>query len=588
MTLRAPFIALSVSLLILQGCSQQPLQQAETPLPAPEPEPAEEVIESLKPIPAETLYALLVAEIAGARERYDIALGNYMQQAHRTRDKAITARATRIARYLNVRQAALNSSLLWVELAPEDSEARFIAASELVQADRLGEALEHSVALLENRSTPLFETIAARAAKLTDTQRAPLRQRFEALHQQYPDNADIVVSLGLLQQQQGDLEQALQLARQAQAIKTDHISAAILEAILLTELEQPEQGLQRLHEALQQTPDNKRLRLQYARLLTDSDLAKAQEQFQILADQTPRDTDLLFSLALVSRERGMLAEAEQRFSQLLASDKHRSAAHYYLGRIMEEKGDDDAALMHYLQVSPGPDFLPSLLQSTDLLVRTDRAQTARERLNEARRVYPKQAERLYLLEAEVLSKHLKLEQASHLLSEGLQQTPNSIQMLYSRAMINEQLDQLGQLEQDLRTILKYDPNNATALNALGYTLADRTQRFDEALTLINQALQISPDDPAIIDSMGWVQYRLGNFEEALLRLRQAMRVLPDHEIAAHLGEVLWVSGAQEEARTVWRQGLQLKPDSRIIRDTLQRLAPDLSLTPETGAQSITR
>ena len=138
-------------------------------------------------------------------------------------------------------------------------------------------------------------------------------------------------------------------------------------------------------------------------------------------------------------------------------------------------------------------------------------------------------------------------------------------------MLNERRDLIAQTETDLRTILQHEPNNATALNALGYTLADRTDRYEEAFELISQALSLKPDDPAILDSMGWVHYRLGQIDEALLRLRQAMKMFPDHEIAAHLGEVLWVSGQQEEARSVWEEGMKLSPNSSIIPRAMERM-----------------
>jgi len=568
MTLRTHLAALIAGALILQGCSQLP-QQSEPDDTAAIPSAPVEL--PARAFPPETLYALLVAELAGSRERYDIALGNYMQQAHKTRDPGIAARATRIARYLNARQAALNSALLWVELDHTDMEAHFISASELAQAGRLNEAFDHSERLLEQGSTPIFPAIAARAVKATDTQRELLLVRFIELQQQHPENADLLVSLGLLYQQQKKLEEALQATEAALQLDDSLIPAAILEAKLLSMLKRPVQALARLDTLLLRHPNNKRLRLQYARLLANSDLEKAQAQFKILVEKSPDDPELIFSLALISNERGLIAEAESYFNKLLEHPKHGSSAHYYLGRIMEKRENFEQALLHYVKVKPGPDFMPALLQSTDIMVRANRIDLAHERLKNARTRFPSQAERFYLLEAEVLSKHMHLEPARDLLSEGLSQFPASTQLLYSRAMINEQLNLMQQLEGDLRSILKYDPNNATALNALGYTLADRTDRIEEAYQLISQALQINPDDPAIIDSMGWVQYRMGNLEESLLRLRQAMQAFPDHEIAAHLGEVLWANEQHDEAHKIWQQGLQLTPKSRIIREVMQRL-----------------
>jgi len=568
MTLRTHLAALITGALILQGCSQLPQQSEPDTAAAPPAAPAEV---PARAFPAETFYALLVAELAGSRERYDIALGNYMQQAHKTRDPGIAARATRIARYLNARQAALNSALLWVELDDANMEAHFISASELAQAGRLNEAFDHSERLLAQGSTPIFPAIAARAAKATDIQREQLLERFTKLQLLHPKNADLLISLGLLYQQQNQLNMALDATKAALQLDDSSIPAAILEAKLLSTMKRPAQALVRLDTLLLRHPHNKRLRLQYARLLANSDLEKAQAQFKILVEKSPDDPELIFSLALISNERGLIAEAESYFNKLLDHPKHGSSAHYYLGRIMEKQENHEQALLHYVKVLPGPDFMPALLQSTDIMVRANRLDLAAERLKKARARFPSQAEHFYLLEAEVLSKRMHLEPARGLLSEGLSEFPASTQLLYSRAMVNERLNLMGQLEEDLRSILKYDPNNATALNALGYTLADRTDRIEEAYQLISQALQINPDDPAIIDSMGWVQYRMGNLDESLLRLRQAMQAFPDHEIAAHLGEVLWASEQRDEAHKIWQQGLQLTPESRIIREVMQRL-----------------
>lgn len=569
--------AVALAAAMLQGCTSfpsAPNDQADTPPSPVEASAAEDVVElPNKPFQAETFYALLVAEMAGSRERYDIALGNYVQQAHKTRDPGVAARATRIARYLNARQAALNTSLLWAEISPDDLEARFIAAGELTRSGRLLEAVQHSNVLLEHNSTPIYQSIAARAAKTTDTQREQLLEQYQQLLIEHPKNTELLVGTGLLLQQQQQLEDALQLARRAIEVKEDLIPAVILEAKLLSQLKRPEEALKRLSELLNRNPEDKRLRLQYARLMAGIDLPKAKQQFELLAKQSPKDAELLYSLALINNELGELDAAQDNFTQLIEFDKRRSSAHYYLGRIAEKRQQWEVALKHYIQVEPGPDFMPALLQTTDILVRGNQAAAAHKRLSAARDRFPSQAERFYLLEAEVLSKHTHLNDAQAVLSDGLTQFPGSVQLLYSRAMVNEQLDLLAALETDLRAILKYDPNNATALNALGYTLADRTDRYDEALQLISQALQLKPDDPAIIDSMGWVQYRLGNYDEAVLRLREAMKAFPDHEIAAHLGEVLWVSGDKAAAQEVWQEGLKLTPNSRIIPSVIDRLNP---------------
>lgn len=556
---------------LLQGCSFLTSQASTADTTADENSPLEQPQAPERPFPAETLYALLVAEMAGSRERYDIALGNYIQQAHKTRDPGVAARATRIARYLNARQAALSTALLWAEISPDDLEARFTAGTELALSGRLEEAMTHSNYLLEHRGEGIYQAIAAQGASISNEQRDQLIQQYQALHKQHPKNTELLIGLGLLYQQQNQLEDALQMADKALDIDEQSMPAVILETRLLTLLDRQSEAIERISSLLKHHPENERLRLQYARLLATTDLEKAEQQFDELLKHSPNDPELIYALALINNERGDQEAAKGYFLELTAFDHHRSSAYYYLGQIAEKDQQWDLALQYFLQVEPGPDFLRAAYQSTDILIRGGQASAANKRMDVLRDQFPEQAERFYLLEGEVLSNHLKLTDAQKVLSEGLTRFPNSPPLLYSRAMINEQLDRLDEMEDDLRLIIKTDPDNATALNALGYTLADRTTRYDEAYVLIAQALELKPDDPAILDSMGWVQYRLGNYPEAIVKLQKAMKAYPDHEIAAHLGEVYWVSGQRDKAEEIWSEGLKLKPNSRVITEAINRL-----------------
>lgn len=576
-------IALSASLF--WGCAntqQSDVQQERTgasqpPQAVEEPvsEAVEEVVEVMpratREFPVETFYSLLVAELAGNRGRYDIELGNYIQEAHRTRDPGVTARATRIARYLNAHQATLNTALLWIELEPDNSEALYIAATELAQSGQLLDAFKHSEKLLALGSTPIFQNIAVRADQATDIQRESLLANFDRLLAEHPQDLQLLVGKGFLLQQQGKLEEALAEVDKALLLRNDDIAAAVLEAQLLYQLDRPEESLTRLLTLLQQNPQNRRLRLQYARMLANIDLEKAQEQFEILVRQSPDDSELILSLALVAGELGNTALARESFVRLLEMGEQSDSAHYYMGQIEAQDGNSDTALEHFEQVEQGPDFLPALNQAVNILIGRGDLAEAQRKMRDVRKRFEDQTEQFYLLEAQALARYQHLDRAEALLTQALTLHPSSTELLYSRAMINEQRDMIELTENDLRTVIKYQPNNAAALNALGYTLADRTDRYQEAYELIDQALSIEPNDPSIIDSMGWVQYRLGNYEEALLRLREAMKAFPDHEIAAHLGEVLWVMGETEEARAVWSQGLELNPDSDIIPSVMQRL-----------------
>ncbi|WP_353301229.1 tetratricopeptide repeat protein [Sessilibacter corallicola] len=556
------------STLLLAACAtQQPLVSDETIEEKAQTEP-EIVYKNFEP---ETFYSLMVAELAGDRQRYDIALRNYVQQAHQTRDKAVAARATRIARFLGARQVTLNSSLLWLELEPNNEEAQVIAATELAQAGRLSESIKLAKNLSEKDVDSLFLSIASRAEQSTDTQREGLIKEYTELLEIHPEKPELIIGKGLLLAQSGSVDEALKLAQGVLKDDPMNVPAAKLETNILRELERNDEAKARLSSMLEQDPRNLSLRLHYARLLTHDDIEGSKEQFEILNEQKPGDPDLMFSLALLNQELGLFDEAKALYSELIHTPNRGSSAHFYLGEIANAQGDTETALVHYQQVGAGQDFMLAINRASDILLSQNRLEDFGDQFNKLRRDFPQQEERLYLSQSNLLVRHAMLEEAVNILTEGLTFHTQSSSLLYARAMANEQRDLIHLTEEDLRTILNYDTTNATALNALGYTLADRTDRFEEAFELISEAFALNPDDPAIIDSMGWVHYRLGNYQQAITHLREAMKAFPDHEIAAHLGEVLWVVGEKQEAEAIWQEGLRLNPDSDIIPGVIERL-----------------
>ena len=196
-----------------------------------------------------------------------------------------------------------------------------------------------------------------------------------------------------------------------------------------------------------------------------------------------------------------------------------------------------------------------------------------------RRQVPARSEQLYGIEADILSSAGAGLAAMAVLNAGIEDFPDSSSLRYARSMLGQQQDDMALMEADLRAILARDPNNATALNALGYTLADQTDRLDEAYTLISRALELDPDEPAILDSMGWVLYRQGELQRSIEYLTRAYASFPDPEVAAHLGEVLWVSGEAEKALQIWRGALLKDANHPVLQETLQRLGIDDLNTP---------
>lgn len=519
----------------------------------------------------ETLFALLTAELAGQRNRFDIALSNYVQQANATGDAGVAERAFRIAEYLGAEQAALDSALIWARSAPSNIDAQRAAAVQLARAGRYDESMTYMEQVLQRQGDTHFDFLALSAAETDPDTRAGLLQGFDRLLSKNPDNSQLLFGKAILLQQDGRAEEALKLLEDS-AASSNEVSPILLRARLLQSLGRGKEAMPILQKGIRNNPDDKRLRLTYARLLVEQDrLDDAKGEFAKLVQENPNDDDLRFSLALVCLEAEAWEEAIVYLEELVERRSHVDAAHYNLGRAYEALSDNDRALQEYALVGPSNDYLPAQQRQAELLFAQQRSEEASARLAQARSAQPDYAIQLYLIEAEGLSNRSQVEPAWKVINEGLEQYPNDLNLLYTRAMLAEKRDDLAQLETDLRYIIQREPEHAMALNALGYTLADRTTRYEEARELIEKAHQLNPDDPAILDSLGWVNYRQGNLDEAERLLRQALEKFPDHEVAAHLGEVLWAQGKQRDARRVWRDALSATPDSPILRDTLLRL-----------------
>jgi tetratricopeptide (TPR) repeat protein len=563
--------ALLLAFVFLSGCQAlAPVSPGGTP-PVEGSTKAPEKPKVYSSFSEDTIFSLLSAELAGQRNRFDIALDNYVTQAVNTQDPGISERAFRIAEYLGADQAALDSSLIWAKNAPSDLEAQRAAAVQLARAGRYDDSMVYMEKVLLGKGDTHFDFLALSAADTDQDTRNGLMKSFDRLLLRHPKNGQLIFGKALLLQQDGDSQGALTLLEKNPP-EAGEIAPILLRARLLQSLNRGKEALPLLEKSIRKYPDDKRLRLTYARLLVEQDrMDDAKEQFSSLVQQYPEDDELRYSLALVCLEAKAWGEAKGYLEDLIARESHVDSAHLNLGRIAEERNDPQGALIEYALVGPGNDYLPAQLRQSDILMNNGRTAEAQNRLARARDEQPDYVIQLYLIEAETLSANKQDDRAWAVLDKALKQYPDDLNLLYTRAMLAEKRNDLAQMEKDLRLIIKRDPNNAMALNALGYTLSDRTTRYAEAKALIEQAHQLNPEDPAVLDSLGWVNFRLGNLNEAERYLRQALERFPDQEVAAHLGEVLWANGKQREAKQIWGKFLKNQPDSPILRSTIKRL-----------------
>ena len=522
------------------------------------------------PFPKDALYQLLVAEVAGYRGEYSTALEKYVDMALKTRDAGVAQRAAMLAVYLKRYEEALTTSKIWVEQEPDSIEARRYLSEQLLRIGDMEQAIVHMEAIKNLGGLANFESFAYSAANMDDKGREVLLEAMSRMLAEYPGDEQLMFSKAVLLEQSGQLEEALQLANQLLVSKKD-INVIVLKVNALKDLLRTDEALIFLESTLEELADKRRLRLIYARMLFEAErLVDAEKQYEQVHQQAPNDSDILFALALISMEQGKDESAKGYLNQMIRFNRRANEAHYYLGSIADKNDKIPQAISEYKMVGPGREYLAAQVRIAALLADQDRLDDARAHLENQRANNPERYNRLVMIEGQLLSERGHEAEFFELLEMVIKKQPENVELLYFRAMTGQSLGRLDVLEQDLLRVIEIDPGNADAMNALGYTLADQTDRHDEALILIERALEIKPNEAAFIDSLGWVQYRLENYKDAVANLRKALLLFDNDEVAAHLGEVLWVSGEQQEARNVWQKALDARPDSDILKRVIKR------------------
>lgn len=518
------------------------------------------------------LYDLLVAEFAGQRSNLRLAAYNYLQAARRTQDPRLARRATHFAIYAHDQNTALEAASLWVALAPEDSEAQQSIAALLIRQGEVDAAypyLETIIITLEEGKQSALLLVANLLSRDKNKERA--LATMAKLIEPMPDDPHALYAYASLANNIGNNQEAIQTLERLIEIHGESRMALVLQAKVLDAMGQDEAALGRIARAVELEPDEYQLRLTYARMLVNlQKYPEAREQFRILGKQVQNNGDVLYALGLLALQAEDFDEAEYLFKRLVELDQHRDEAYFSLGEIAETKKQPNQAIKWFESVSEGKLYLDARLRAALIINKEQGLAAARDYLHKIPIHAQDEETRLIMIEGELLRNNEQFDEAMTIYNEGLERYPGDHKLLFVRAMLAERLNHLEMMESDLREILKQDPDNVQVLNALGYTLADRTLRYQEAYEYIRRALELSPDDPAIIDSMGWVLYRLGRYQESIKYLQRAADMQQDGEIAAHLGEVLWVSGNHDEARRVWDRALKFAPDHEILRQTIKR------------------
>lgn len=562
--------ALLASVLSACAITSAPAPVAQAPVPAPEAAYPKLALSN------DILFGVLASEIAAQRGAAAASAPTVLALAQRTRDPRLARRAAEFALTANRLDEAIRALKLWQELEPASDNAQYQLIAALLRAGRLSEAtpgVQAQLAARPHEAPQVFMHLAGLLSRQPD--KAGAYAMMKTLLAPYPSVAEGHFALMITAQEAGDdaMAQAEMATLATLAPAWDYPVGWQVERLRQTS---PEAALSLLERELARRPQaGLELRLSYPRLLV---MVKrydaARDAFVQLSNKYPHQPEVAYAIGVLSYELKDYEEAERSLRDALALGyREPDFVRFTLGQMAEERKLPQEAVNWYEAITSGPQ-LPQAQSRLAVLEaedgKLDAALARLERLADMQNT-PRPAR--VLAQAQLARNAEQPDRALAILSAALAKDGNVAEWRYERALLLDDRERVAEAERDLRAYLKLKPKSAQGLNALGYILANRTSRIREARELVSRALKLDPDNPMILDSMGWVEYRSGKLEAALRYLQRAHHLMPDPEIAAHLGEVLWKMGREAEARELWARSLEANPDSDLIRRTQQRFIP---------------
>jgi len=524
-------------------------------------------------IDADVLYMLMMAEIAGQREQYGVALEGYLQAAKRVSDPKIAERAAKIAFFLKDNQKADEAVTLWLANDPQNLTARKLAVFVAVRKADAKQAIKHLEYLL--KADPAgFEGVLIDVVKLMGREGGHLSSDslLAGLGSKHPDNATILYVQAYVAMQNKQLNVAQQKIQQVLELQPGWTKAMVFQAQLAAMSGNYEKAIAVLRDASAMLPENLKIKKMLAQVLVKSgQYDEAGDIYQEMLAQDSNNAEDRFALALINLELKRDDKAKQLLEDLTNQPAWRAQASFYLGKLAARHEQNDDALIWFDSVTNGVLVFDAKVHAFSLLLKLKRFDEAKQRLEAMQKLFPAEKLRLILLAAELYNKQKLYQQAFDVLTSGLLKMPEQKELLYTRALIAERLNKLDILESDLKFILEKNPDDANALNALGYTLADRTDRIEEAEQYLNKAIALQPNEPVIQDSYGWLQFKLGRLEKAKEYLQKAYDQAKEGEIAAHLVEVLWRLGKKEQALKLLNNALNSKPGDEYLLEVQSQI-----------------
>jgi tetratricopeptide (TPR) repeat protein len=536
------------------------------------------------------LFQLMAAEVAAQRGELGDAYATFMELAKKTRDPRIAQRATEVAVRGNAMAQALDAARLWRELAPKSADAVQTLSALLIASNRTPEATPLLREQLSSEAQPAEGLQRIQRMLVRAPDKAAAFALLEDLAKPYRDDpvngTDVRLVIAMGAAVAGLAQRASDEALAAHKMSPDNERAALLAAQFLARPDGKDsesgraQALAMLSKFVESHPKAQEARLTYARLLVaDTKYADARKQFEQVLSADENNPDVLYALGVLALEAPPpRSDARRYFERYLdviedspQTGRDPDAAYLNLARIAEDEKKYDEALAWLQRVSAPENEVAARARQAIVLGRMQRVDQARKVIAETTATTDAARVQLVMAEGQVLREARRYQESLDLLTGALARQPEDATLLYETAMAAEKVDKVDVMETHLRKLIAIKPDDAQAYNALGYSLADRGLRLREARDLIETALKLAPNDAYILDSMGWVCFKLGDLTCARKHLERAYKMRPEAELGAHLGEVLWAAGEREEARRIWRAAAKQEADNETLRATLARL-----------------
>lgn len=520
----------------------------------------------------EYIYEYLLGEIAGQRGDPILSCRLFLDLAKKTRDARIAERAARVAVFAQQPAIALQAVKLWSELSPESTEAHQAASQLLVTSGNLKEAKPHIKKLLAKEDTRANGFLYLTSLLSNQKDKGEVLDTIKELASPYPKLPEAHFAIAQAAWLAEDSETSRKALETADKLRPGWEMAAEMQGQILQK-NSPDKAIAYYQQFLTKYPQSNNVRLSYAKLLVNQKRhAEAKPEFVKLVEISNSNPDISAVVGLLSLESNDMTMADKYLQLALDKGfKDPEQLYIYLGRSAEKQKNDNQALNWYDKVKDGgAHYLEARLSAANVIARTKNVDAAITMLDEVDNLSPEQQITVIQAEANLLTQAKREKDAFELLQKAVNNTPNTPELIYDYAMAAERTHQLSIMETELYRLIKLKPDFAAAYNALGYSYADRNIKLQEAKGLIETALKLQPGDHYMLDSLGWVHYRLGNLNEAAKLLREAYNIQADPEIAAHLGEVLWKLGQQEEAQKIWATALQANPGNEVLIATSKR------------------